>query len=280
MKLSIITTAALFLLSLTHPQILHADDLEKKHKTYFSLIDDADRAIKEGNWMLAQETIQQAMQLEPGNPTNVLLLSNLGMIQFYDGRNEEAIKTLTTAHNIAPKSVTVLMNRARLYTSTGQPVLAEADYSTVIQLDSTLIEPRFYRAILSLNAGRYDSAKADVDTLAIMAPNDRLTNVAQATLLMTLGDFNSAIPHLSKAIKIQPDAGYYANRALCYLQINDIALAAEDIANGLSLDPTDPELYIYRAMLNKMRYRPDDAKADAETAIKFGADPERIKKLL
>jgi Tfp pilus assembly protein PilF len=65
-----------------------------------------------------------------------------------------------------------------------------------------------------------------------------------------------------------------------YLQINDIALAAEDIANGLSLDPTDPELYIYRAMLNKMRYRPDDAKADAETAIKFGADPERIKKLL
>ena len=29
-----------------------------------------------------------------------------------------------------------------------------------------------------------------------------------------------------------------------------------------------------------LRYRPDDAKADAETAIKFGADPERIKKLL
>ena len=274
------TIILLNLLLIIIPQTLLADNPEKQNKTYFSLIEDADNAIAEGNWLIAEEALQQAMRLEPSNPSNVLLLSNLGMIQFYDGRNEEAINTLTTAHNIAPKSVTVLMNRARIYTSTNQPILAEADYSTVIRLDSTMIEPRFYRAMLSLNSGRFDTAKTDIDTLSQIAPDNRLTNVAQATLLMTQSDFKTAIPHLSNAIKIQPDAGYYSSRALCYLQTGDLSSASEDIANGLKLDATDSELYVCRALLNKMRYRPDDAKADAETAIKFGANSERLKKVL
>ena len=109
---------------------------------------------------MAEQALQQAMRLEPGNPSNVLLMSNLGMIQFYDGRTDEALSTLTHAHNMAPKSVTVLMNRARIYTSTYQPKLAEADYNTVISLDSTLIEPRFYRAMITLNSGNIEAAKA------------------------------------------------------------------------------------------------------------------------
>lgn len=270
----------ILLILLIVPLTIWADDATKKNEKYFSLVEDADNAISEGNWALAQEYLQQAMRLDPSNPTNVLLLSNLGMVQFYDGRSDEAIATLTNAHNIAPKSVTVLMNRARIYTSTNQHILASADYSTVIHLDSTMIEPRFYRAMLSLNAGKLDEAKTDIDTLIIKAPDDHRTNIAQATLLMTIGEYQKAIPYLSTVIKNMPDASYYGHRALCYLQTNDLSSATEDISNGLSLDPTDPELYIYRAMLNKMRYRPDDAKADAETAIKFGANPHTVKALI
>lgn len=29
-----------------------------------------------------------------------------------------------------------------------------------------------------------------------------------------------------------------------------------------------------------MRYRPDDAKADGETAVKMGVDPQKVKLLL
>ncbi len=281
MRLPLFITNIIFLFLLTAlPLTLRADEPIKNSAKYFSLIEDADKAIAEGNWLLAQESLQQAMDLEPGNPSNVLLLSNLGMIQFYDGRTDEAIATLTSAHNIAPKSVTVLMNRARIYTYANKPLLAETDYSTVISLDSALTEPRFYRALLSLNAGKIEAAKADIDTLIAKAPADRLTNVAQATLLMSQGEFKAAIPHLSKAIEIQPDAAYYSNRAFCYLQLEDLSSASEDIASGLKLDPTDAELYLHRALLNKMRYRPDDAKADAETAIKFGANPEVVKKLI
>ena len=280
MQLNILKKSILLLLITFMPISIWANDKNVTSEKYFSLIGDADKAISEGNWLIAEQALQQAMRLEPGNPSNVLLMSNLGMIQFYDGRTDEALSTLTHAHNIAPKSVTVLMNRARIYTSTYQPKLAEADYSMVISLDSTLIEPRFYRAMLTLNSGNIEAAKTDVDTLVMMDSENRLTNIAQATLLMTQGDFNGAIPHLSKAIESMPDATYYSQRAFCHLQLNDLSAASEDIASGLELDPTDAELYVYRALLNKMRYRPDDAKIDAEKAIKFGADAERVKKLL
>lgn len=259
---------------------VHADESGKKAVEYYSLMGEADKAIADGKWTEAESYLRQALRLDPANPSNVLLLSNLGMIQFYDGRDNEAIATLTDAHKIAPASVTVLMNRARVYTATGHAVLAEKDYSRVIALDSALTEPRFYRAMILLDSGNIDAAKADIDTLAAMDPSGRLTNVAQATILIANADYKNAIPHLSTAIKAHPDASYYSSRALCYLYENDPAAAADDIARGLEMDPTDGELYLYRALLNKMRYRPDDANADAEKAIRYGINPQTVKKLL
>lgn len=247
---------------------------------YYDLMGRADKAAKEGKWEEAEQHLRNALRSEPSNPSNVLLMSNLGMIQFYDGRSDEALQTLTDANKIAPNSVTILMNRARVLTSLGRDISAEADYSRIIALDSTLVEPRFYRAMIRLNRSETQAAMADIDTLVKQFPEDRLTNVAQATVLLQSGKWDEAIPHLDKAIKIQPDATYYASRALCRMMTDDISGAADDIALGLELDPVDGELYLYRAMLNKLRYRPDDAKADGEKAIRFGIDPQRVKALI
>ncbi len=246
----------------------------------YSLMGNADKAIAGGRWAEAEDALRQALRLDPADPTNVLLLSNLGMVQFYDGRSGDAIATLSDAHRIAPASVTVLLNRARVLTSAGFTDQALDDYSEVIRLDSTLTEPRFYRAVLCLSLGREQQAMADIDTLVLRAPDDRLTNIALATVEMRKADFQSAIMHLSSALKDNPDAAHLGSRALCYLMTGDLASASDDIAAGLELDPTDGDLYLYRALLNKMRYRPDDAKADGETAVKMGVDPQKVKMLL
>ncbi len=59
--------------------------------------------------------------------------------------------------------------------------------------------------------------------------------------------------------------------------IND---ASQDIAEGLRINPLEGELYLYRAMLNKMRYRAADAKADAERAIQLGVPLKRAQPYL
>lgn len=59
-----------------------------------------------------------------------------------------------------------------------------------------------------------------------------------------------------------------------------LAEAADDIARGLQIDPAYGELYLYRALLNRLRYRPADARADAQRAISLGIPRRRAEPLL
>lgn len=247
---------------------------------YFSLMGQADKAIKDGKWEEAEKHLKHAMSIEPGNPSNVLLMSNLGMVQYYDGRDAEALGTLNSAHIMAPSSVTVLQNRAKILTALGRISEAEADYQTIISLDSTLIEPRFYRAMITLGANDLTAVEQEISTMQRIDPAHRLTYLAQATLLTHLGKYSEAITPLSKLIELSPESSYYGSLALCHLMTSQLPEAADDIARGLELDPTDGELYLYRAMLNKMRYRQADAQADGEKAIKFGVPSDRVKAIL
>lgn len=246
---------------------------------YIQLAGRADSAIADARWADAAAALNEAMRLEPTNPSNVLLMSNLGMVQFYSGNDSLAIETLTTAHNIAPASVTVLQNRARVYTTTGRLNRALGDYNEIIRLDSTLIEPRFYRAMLKFNSGDVVTAEEDLQYLKCHYPTDPSTKLLDATVLTYTGRFNEAIPILTEIIAGKPTAGDFSMRALCYLMTNQLQEASTDIQRGLEKDPVDGELYLYRALLNQMRYRPDDARADAALAVKYGVNSSRVKAL-
>lgn len=246
---------------------------------YLGLMDKAEKAISESKWQEAIDALDSAMELEPDNPLNVLLLSNKGMIQHYAGNDSLAIMTLTKAHRIAPKSVTVLNNRASVLTSAGQIDRAIADYATLMEMDTTLVEPLFYHAMLNLDEGNLSVAEDDVALMKRRHPSHTSTSLAEATLCVVKGEFAKAIPLLTAVIKEKPTAADLATRSICYLMTDKLPEAADDISAGLKLDPTEGELYLYRALLNKKRYRPDDAKADAEKARMFGVSASRIKAL-
>lgn len=273
---------ALFLLLATVSLSAAAKDAKgvpAPESKYIQLVGRADSAITDARWKDAADLLNEAMRLEPANPSNVLLMSNLGMVQFYSGNDSLAIETLTTAHNIAPASVTVLQNRARVYTTTGRLKRALGDYSEILRLDSTLIEPRFYRAMLMFNSGDVATAEDDLQYLKRHYPTDPSTKLLDATVLTYTGRFKEAIPLLTEIIAGKPTAGDYSMRALCYLMTNQLQEASDDIQRGLEKDPVDGELYLYRALLNQMRYRPDDARADAALAVKHGVNSLRVKAL-
>lgn len=247
---------------------------------YLELVGLSDKAIADMKWAEAIDLIDRAIKLDPANPSNVLLLSNKGMLHHYDGNDSLAIETLTIAHHIAPASVTVLQNRAKVFTSAGMIHEALADYGEVIRADTTLVEPLFYHCMLSFQStGTPDGAQADLQLMKKRFPDHPSTTLAEASLLTFSGRYTEAIPLLSKLIEAKPTATDLAARAVCYLATGQLPEASEDIARGLELDPTDGELYLYRALLNKMRFRPDDAKADADKARRYGVSHARIKAL-
>ncbi len=246
---------------------------------YFALMGEADEAIAQEEWTEAENKLLEAMRLEPANPLNVLLLSNLGMVRFYSGRDSLALATLNDAHNMVPTSVTVLKNRAKVLAATGHEREAYDDYTTILELDSAAVEPRMRHGMIAMRLGDLTTAEADFNELMRQAPESREANLGMASWLTANGRHKEAIPHFTQLIKLEPSADYYASRAACYLMEEDLMAASDDIAAGLQLDPADGELYLYRAVLNKMRFRPDDAKADARRAIELGENPARVHAL-
>lgn len=247
---------------------------------YMEIVQQADEAIKDRKWPEAEELILVAMRTEPANPGNILLMSNLGMVRFNAGNDSLALQTLNDAHIMAPASVTVLQNRARVLLSIGRDKEAFQDFSTVLNLDSTLTESRFYRSILALEQGMDSLSLTDIEYLTHHSPGSRYTNLAASTYYRMTKQYQKAIPYLSKLIDKEKHPEHFAARAMCEMLTGDLDAAAIDVAEAIALDPTDGDLYLQRAMLHKMRFRPDDAHADGQRAIQLGVPPEKVKNVL
>lgn len=247
---------------------------------YMKLVEVADSQCAEGLWVEAAATLSRAIESEPDNPGNVLLLSNLGMVRYNLGMDSLAIEAFDRALSIAPSSVTILANRAKVHASMGDDQAAYDDYGRIILLDSTYITARFHHGLIALRHRMFNEAQEDFDYLEKHYPTADETLVSKATFLSALGKYSEAIPLYTEILRTVKEPEYYGARAYCYLMTGDLQGAAEDIGEALALDPDDGELYLYRAALDKMHFRPDDARADALRAVSLGVDPERAKEFL
>lgn len=247
---------------------------------YMDKVDEADKACAEGKWQEAEQALLSALRAEPANPTNVMLMSNLGIIRFNMGQDSLALETLTDAHAIAPASVTILANRARVLSACGYEEEAYHDYDQILRLDSMEISARLHHCLLALRRHEFRTAKKDYEFMENNFPNELETQIAGATVLSGTGDFSGAIPCYTRILEKRKDPEYYGARAYCYLLTGALQEASDDINTALELAPDDGELYLYRAALNKMRYRPADAEKDARKAVELGVDKARAAQFI
>lgn len=242
---------------------------------YMQLVEWADQAVGKSDWDRALACLQEAMRTEPSNPQNVMLLSNMGMIQFYAGEDSLALHTLSEARAIAPGSVVILNNRAKVLSALGRPDDALKDYSIILEMDSTFAEAYRERASILMQLDRYSEAQADADRFAALRPNDTQGKLLRAVISANTGQPDKAIELYTELIKAHPEAVFYSARAMCRLTTGDLSRAADDIASGLELDADDPELYFCRAYLNHLRFRDGDRDTDLATARRLGLSPAR-----
>ncbi|MBD5335502.1 MAG: tetratricopeptide repeat protein [Bacteroides sp.] len=247
---------------------------------YMKKVDEADKACAEGKWREAESALVEALREEPGNPSNVLLISNLGIIRYNMGQDSLAIATLNEANALAPSSVTILSNRARILAANGYDDMAYADYDRILKLDSMEISARLPHCLFALRRHAFATAKKDFEFMQRNFPGTIDTEIAGASVLSGTGEFEAAIPYYSRILQKRKDAEYYSGRAYCYLLTGSLQEASDDINAALELTPDDGELFLYRAALNKMRYRPADAEADARRAVELGVDKGRASKFL
>lgn len=240
---------------------------------YLSHVDSAQTAIDSTRWASAERHLLEAMRLEPGSPGNILLMSNLGIVQFQQGRGDEAIATLNSALGMAPNAVVVLTNRARLLAAMGRNGEAFADYSRVIALDSTQTSALFNRGMLAMAGGDLTTARADFASLQRQKPDARETAMAMAALLTRDGDYEEAIPWYTRLIESDPTDEFYLGRAVCLTMLDEYSVAMSDVNEGLKLNPQNAELYAQRAIINRLQYRNREYEADMRRAAELGYKP-------
>lgn len=240
---------------------------------YFDLMGEADEFIKQENWEEAENRLVQALAERPNDPTNVMIYSNLGIAQYNLGKDSLALKSMTRALDIAPTSTALLKNRADMYMGMGNTDAAYKDYTEIVRLDSLSTEPLYLHAMLAISKENFETAAADCHRLLTVAPEDIPTNVACASYYSAKEDWEKAIPYYTKILEKEPTPDMYAGRAVCYLMLMRLAEASADINSGLSLDPDNSELYMYRAHLNKLRFARDDARDDMEKALRLSRQP-------
>jgi len=237
---------------------------------YYLLTEQASKAIAEKRYDDAAARLIDAMSIRPGAYENVLLLSNLGMVYSYQGRDSLALETLDEALRRAPSMRTVRLNRAGVLLGMGRSDEAADDLEKVLDVDSVNVRARYLHGMIALRKGDLQRAETDFAVLASVEPDGDNTAVAMSTLYILRGQSREAIPYLKKLTGRVPDADTYASLAGCYIDIDELADAGATIAEGLSKFPDNGELYLCRAELNIARYRLDEAHADARKAVMLG----------
>ena len=253
------------------------NNLSLSDSIYLDLVGKADSAIALDNWAEAEAHLLTAIDYQPANPANTLLLSNLALIQFQQGNDSLALATINDACSIAPKSITVLNNRARIHKAMGMIDDAYSDYEKIINIDSTLIEPLYMHGIIALSKSDFLTAQHDFNKLEQLAPNDILTYDAMAMLHYQLQDYPNAIPYFSKLIESNPTPDYYHDKIICLLFDNQLSEASANIYDAMKLYPHDGNFYLLRALLNRLYYRQSDAENDIKKAIELGVPKETAK---
>ena len=242
-------------------------------QTYENYADSVDRYTEERNWDRAEEMLKRALEKEPANPNNYLLLSNLGTVHRNMGRLADALKDYDNALSITPNAVAILHNRAALLLEMDSTERAYSDYARIKALDKKDVDSRYYHGMIALGYGLFDIAEGDFKEALAIDKNSLDAKRGFAVLYKVKNDYENAARLYTEIIEKEDRQSNYMGRAECYLELGKFTEAEADIQEAQKLAPSDPDIYLLKAKLAEMQYRYDDAAGFADEAVKLGADP-------
>lgn len=229
----------------------------------------------------AEESLKAAMRLEPANPNNFALLTNLGTIQRRQGKLEEAMISYSAALSGHPQNQGILESRASLYAEMGNTEMALNDYSTLLALAPTNEEALYNRGLIYLQQKNYLSAEQDFEK--ILEVNDKSVRgrVGYAILEKMRGNFDESERIYNYLINELPkDWSLYEGRADLYFMKGKNARAMADINKVFAETTPTAALYVLRGKVKLALYEKPSAAIDFKKAQEMGYDPETIRELI
>ncbi len=248
--------------------------------TYIELADSADYYTRHSRWADAERVIIKALRHEPANPSNHLLWSNLGIVREQLCNLPGALEAFDIGLASAPRSTTLLTNRARIYMSEGKSGEAIADLSRALEVDSTLQWPRKMRGILYLAQAKPKEALADFTDYKNRFGEDADVAEGAASAEAGLGNPDKAMEYYEESLRIEPLQSTLVKMLLTAYSFGILERYEEKLREGIEKYPRCGELYLLRGTLHKARYETEKTEIDRKLATEFGASTDLINTLL
>ena len=240
-------------------------------QTYDERISLAMDAVEKDSLYLAEKLLKEALNADPANMKNALLLSNLGTIQRRMGKNKEAIESYTLAINKTPFSVTMLLNRASLYLEMDKLDQAYSDYCNVIDLQKKNKEALQFRAYIYMRRRQYPEARADYRALLEEEPANMAARLGMVMVNQKDKRYQEALEFLNLLITDYPkDVSLLKARAEIEVEMNALDMALLDLENASRIAPSDAEIYVLCGDIYMMQHKKREAYVAYEKAIEFG----------
>jgi tetratricopeptide (TPR) repeat protein len=220
----------------------------------------------------AEFYLKVVLKNDPTGPLNPFLLNNLGTIQRYLGKHNEALVSYSAALGQYPKNTVFLENRALLFAEMGKIENAILDYSVLLEGKPDDQEALYQRGLLYLQLKDSDKAETDFRRMLELNPDGLYARIGFASLAKLRGNYPEAEKIYNYLLDKEPEnAGLYAGRAELYLLMEKPGKASSDVTQAIRLSKTeDPYLYVIRYRAKVMLHDKKSALRDLEKAWDLG----------
>jgi tetratricopeptide (TPR) repeat protein len=227
------------------------------------------------------ESLRSAMRLEPGNPQNFLLLTNLGTLQRRLGQKKEALISYSAGLGIHPKSITLLENRASLYSELNEPEKAINDYNYLLIESPHHQEAIYCRGLLHVQLKNFIDAQIDFDALLELNEKSVRARLGHAILERSRGNYIESQKIYDYLIGQMPeDYVLYSGRAELFFLMGKNARAMGDMNKVFANSKPEAYDYFLRGKIKLAQYERESAQKDFATAKELGYDTEAIEEVL
>lgn len=250
-------------------------------QTYDELIAKSFDFIDVDSLPQAEDALREALRIEPGNPSNGMLLLNLGTIQRRQGKLKEAEDSYTIGLAFLPKNLTLLNNRAQLFAEMEKYPEAIEDYTEVIYQEPENENAYYERALCKLMNQDTLGARLDLEQIDRFNPNSAKSRLGMAYVYKAQEMWREASELYDALIERNPrNASLLRERAEVFYFSNRMGAALDDVNKSIDFDPRDPYSYLLRAQIRYAKGDKEFARRDLNQALELGLNKDEVKDLI
>lgn len=229
----------------------------------------------------AEECIKKAMHLEPANPRNGLLFSNLGTLQRRQGKLAEAEMSYSCAIALLEEMPNIRANRAQLYAEMERYQDAIEDYTILLNHEPKNEDWLYERALCRLMAKDTTGARMDLEFIDTFNPHSAKSRLGMAIVYKAEKQYSMAVDLYNALIEANPKSwSLLRDRAEVYYLSNRMGAALQDIDESIRRNSQDPMSYVLRAQIRYAKGDKEYARRDLNTAIEKGISPQIVSQLV